>query len=194
MIGFALGNGLSRAKVNINQLLRLGNVYACNGVYRTHCVTALVATDQPIAKSIQESGYSKHNRFYTRRPMVDSGAKPVPKSYHGFSSGPIAVGISALDGCKRIYLLGFDLGPDPAGKFNNIYAGSEFYKQPNAQPTYTGNWIKQLCKVVSDFPDYQFIRVMGETTANIIEFDHVKNLASLSMNLFLERINNEKDL
>ena len=194
MVAFALGNGLSRATVNIDQLLRLGGVYACNGVYRTHCVTALVATDQPIAKAIQTSGYSKNNRFYTRRPMHDSGANPVPKAYHGFSSGPIAVALSAIDRCQHTYLLGFDLGPDPAGKFNNIYAGTEFYKPPNANSTYTGNWIKQICKVVADFPEHHFTRVMGETTAGIDEFTSIKNFTSIPLSLFVERINNKKDL
>ena len=69
MTAFVLGNGTSRQEITIDQLLHLGSVYACNGVYRTHTVTALVATDHPISKVIQESGYSK---TYYQQHKVDT--------------------------------------------------------------------------------------------------------------------------
>jgi hypothetical protein len=194
MAAFVLGNGTSRQEISIDQLLQLGSVYACNGVYRTHLVTALVATDHPISKVIQESGYSKNNRFYTRRPIPGLGAEIVPKPYFGFSSGPIATAVAATDKNTRIYLLGFDMGPDIQGKFNNVFAGTEFYKSMGAAPTYSGNWIKQLIKVVQDFPNQTFIRVVGATTASISELATVKNLEHMPMASFLERINNRKDL
>jgi hypothetical protein len=194
MAAFVLGNGTSRQEISIDQLLQLGSVYACNGVYRTHAVTALIATDHPISKVIQESGYSKINRFYTRRPITGLGAEIVPKPYFGFSSGPIATAVAAMDKNTRIYLLGFDMGPDTQGKFNNVFAGTDFYKDIGAAPTYTGNWVKQLTKVIQDFPNQKFIRVIGATTASISELATVKNLEHMLMTSFLERINNEKDL
>jgi len=194
MAAFVLGNGTSRQEISIDQLLQLGSVYACNGVYRTHAVTALIATDHPISKVIQESGYSKINRFYTRRPITGLGAEIVPKPYFGFSSGPIATAVAAMDKNTRIYLLGFDMGPNEQGKFNNVFAGTEFYKALGAAPTYTGNWVKQLTKVVQDFSNQKFIRVVGATTASISELATVKNLEHMPMASFLERINNKKDL
>lgn len=194
MTAFVLGNGTSRETVNIETLMSLGSVYGCNGIYRTHTVTALVATDRPISQKIQQSGYSLKHRFYTRRPLPDSGAMTVPKEYFGYSSGPNAVGIAAKDKHHRIYLLGFDMAPTVTGNFNNIYAGTEFYKDIGASPTYTGNWAKQLRKVIEDFSKQQFVRVHGETTADLADLENLKNLEKLSLEAFLYRINNRKDI
>lgn len=194
MAAFVLGNGVSRKSIDINQLLKLGPVYGCNALYRTHTPTVLVATDRPISTEIQQSGYAKNNRFHTRRPESDSGALDVPKMYFGFSSGPIATSLAASDGNPRVYLLGFDMGPTENGKFNNIYADTEFYKKSDATPTFSGNWIKQICQIARDFKGTRFIRVHGATTANVPEFDSVKNMEKMDLIDFVARINNPKDL
>ena len=193
MAAFVLGNGVSREAADVNDLLELGAVYGCNAIYRTHQVTVLVATDQPIARAIQDSGYPKNNRFYTRRPIPGLGAIPVPKEYFGYSSGPIATALAAQDRNRRIYLLGFDMGPNQ-DRFNNVYAGTEFYKPVGAVPTYTGNWVRQIQRVIKDYPNIEFMRVCGATTARISELENISNLAHLDLATFLERINNRKDL
>jgi len=194
MAAFVLGNGVSRATIDVDRLLNLGAVYGCNALYRTHTVTALVATDRPIATEIQESGYSARNRFYTRRPMPNLGARTVPKPYFGFSSGPIAVAIAAQDHNNPIYLLGFDMGPNTQGQFNNVYADTQHYKKTGSLPTFTGNWTRQLITVMRDFPQTQFIRVMGDTTADVPEFQEHSNFQKLSFQDFVARINTPKDL
>ena len=98
MAAFVLGNGISRKHIEVDTLLKLGTVYGCNALYRTHTPHVLVSTDQPISTQIQESGYSAKNKFYTRRPINGLGAHRVPQPYFGFSSGPIATGIAAGDG------------------------------------------------------------------------------------------------
>jgi hypothetical protein len=187
MTAFVLGNGVSRQNINLIQLHKNGPVYGCNALYREHAPTVLVATDRPIATAIQESGYSLTNRFYTRRPAAKSGAKQVPADYHGNSSGPIACAIAALDGNRNIYLLGFDLGPDQNNTFNNIYAGTEFYKNPGDRPVYSGNWIKQLIKIAKDFPQVQFCRVHGPTTADVAELDSVANFSRCGIEEFCHK-------
>ena len=194
MTAFVLGNGVSRSSIDVDQLLKLGPVYGCNGLYRTNTPTVLVSTDRPISAAIQESGYSARNRFYTRRPEPGSGAMMVPQKYRGFSSGPIATSIACEDLNCRIYLLGFDMGPTVVGRFNNVYAGTEFYKPVDANPTFTGNWIKQLSTVIRDFPSVEFIRVCGDTTADIPEFKVLPNLQYLPIADFVLRINTSKDL
>ena len=192
MTAFVLGNGLSRKDIDISALIPQGAVYGCNLVYRDHAVTALVATDRPIADSIQDAGYALSHRFYTRRPRADSGALPVPRPYHGFSSGPIALALACQDHCEPIYLLGFDMGPDSSGCFNNVYAGEEFYKAVGASPTYVGNWTRQLVRVMQDWPQTTFYRVYGNTTAQIAELDRVRNLRHITQEQFLASINNPK--
>ena len=194
MTAFVLGNGISRDSINVDHLLTLGPVYGCNGLYRTHTPTVLVSTDRPISTAIQESGYSARNRFYTRRPLPNTGAQMVPQKYRGFSSGPIAVSIACEDLIRKIYLLGFDMGPTVVGKFNNVYAGTDFYKATDANPTFVGNWIRQLTTVVRDFPQVQFVRVAGDTTADIKDLQGLSNLTHMSIADFAARINTSKDL
>ena len=189
-VAFVLGNGQSRSALNLQKIKDLGPIYGCNGLYRDFEPDCLVATDRPIAEAIQRSGYSKKHRFYTRKPLPDSGAQIVPRKYHGNSSGPIACAIAALDGHDCIYLLGYDMGPSPAMRFNNIYAGTEFYKSPDAAPTYTGNWIRQLVAVTQDFPKTRFIRVCGPTTADIKEFKNIENFEHIEIQTFLIKSDN----
>lgn len=193
-IAFVLGNGISRAEIQVNELQKYGSIYGCNALYRTAKPTVLIATDQPIATAIQDSGYALKNRFYTRRPIDGLGAVRIPASYYGYSSGPIAVGIAAMDRVQRIYMLGFDMGPTENNKINNLYAGTEYYKSADSQPTYTGNWIRQITKIVNEYPKTKFVRVCGPTTAKILELNALPNLAHIDIDSFQNRINNQKDL
>ena len=194
MTAFVLGNGQSRAGVDLYRLPDLGTVYGCNALYRDFQPDVLVATDRPMAQEIEATGYARTRRFYTRRPQPNSGALTVPREYFGYSSGPIAAALAAQENHDPIYLLGFDLGADQHGRFNNIYAGSANYKAAGTEPTFTGNWIRQLIRVVRDHDRQRFIRVMGETTAAVREFETIGNLASMPVRDFLARINKQKDL
>ena len=191
---FVCGNGISRQSVDLNQLQPLGKIYGCNGLYRDFEPDCLVATDKPIAEAIQHSGYSTTHRFHTRKPIHELGALPVPKKYYGNSSGPIATALAALDGHQTVYLLGFDLGPPIDSKFNNVYAGTDFYKSLDAVPTYTGNWVKQLCTIAQDFPQSTFIRVCDVATADIKELKVFDNLLHIPMQMFRDRVTTGQDL
>jgi hypothetical protein len=141
-----------------------------------------------------ESGYAQENRFYTRRPAADSGAHALPSQYRGYSSGPNAVGLACLDGAGRVFLLGFDLGPTPGDRFNNMYADTEFYKTSQHPPTFAGNWTQQLVRIAQDFPSTEFVRVCGDTTARPAQLETVSNLSHMDLATFVDRINNTKDL
>jgi hypothetical protein len=193
-IAFVLGNGISRRAVSLTAVKQCGKIYGCNALFREFTPDVLVATDKPIATHIQQSGYSAKNRFYTRRPLEGLGAHRVPHEYFGYSSGPIAVSIAALDKNKKIYLLGFDMGPTENQRFNNMYAGTEFYKPQDASPTYTGNWVKQMIHVIKDNPAIRFERICGATTARIPELEQLPNLTHTNIDSFVDRINNQKDL
>lgn len=190
---FVLGNGVSRAGIDLARLQACGKIYGCNALFREFEPDVLVATDRPIAAHIQQSGYSADHVFYTRRPLPDLGARTVPKPYFGFSSGPIAVGLAAMDQHQLIYMLGFDMGPSPAKTINNLYAGTEFYKPVTAPPTYTGNWLKQLVQIINENKTTHFVRVTGAITARIPELEALRNVEHLDLGLFLDRINNKKD-
>jgi hypothetical protein len=181
---FVCGNGVSRKDIDLSKLKSHGSIYGCNAMYREFAPDCLIATDRAISEQIQKSGYSKTHRFYTRRPLAGFGAVMLPKKYYGNSSGPNAIALAALDGHETIYLLGFDMGPTVNAKFNNVYAGSEFYKPIDAAPTYTGNWIRQISAIALDFPTAKFIRVLGSTTAKIADFSKLKNFQHIAISEF----------
>lgn len=182
-IGFVLGNGISRRGISGPELMKIGRVYACNAIYREFTPYVLVATDMPIAKRIQESGYALSNKFYTRRPIVNMGALPVP--HFTYSSGPNAIHVAALDDCNPLYLLGFDMGATEDGKFNNMYSDSEFYKPSSSHPTFTGNWVKQIFSVIASRPHQRFIRVMGTTTTEVPELQQLSNYETMAIGDFV---------
>jgi hypothetical protein len=175
-------------------LKTFGTIYGCNGLYRDFTPDVLVSTDLPISTAIQNSGYSQKNIHYTRKPLLESGAKRIPQTFFGFSSGPAAVGIATQDRNRTIYLVGFDMGPIKNGMFNNVYANTEFYKKGSSPPTYTGNWVRQLISIMKDNPNTSFFRIVGDTTSDIAELRGAKNLAHMPMTDFLNRIDNTKEL
>ena len=188
---FVLGNGRSREPIDLAQLKTHGPVYGCNALYRTFTPDVLIATDRPIATAIQDSGYAKKHRFYTRKPLPESGAYRLDSKYQGFSSGPNAVALACLDGYHCIYLLGFDLGTTN-GQFNNLYADTQFYKKSQDPPTFSGNWVKQIIQICGDFSAREFIRVEGPQSARVTGFDTVKNLRSMPILEFQTLLNTAK--
>jgi len=190
---FVLGNGVSRRNIDLTLLQQKGKIYGCNALYREFTPDVLVAIDRPIATHIQESGYARSHTFYTRRPLENSGALRVPEPYYGHSSGPIALALAAQAGHQYVYLLGFDMGPDQNQKINNLYAGTEFYKPTNSSPTFTGNWLKQMCKIIKDHPATVFVRIVGATTARIPDLEGLINLQHEDLTRFQDRINTKTD-
>jgi hypothetical protein len=189
---FVLGNGVSRRTVNLNQLKTLGTTYGCNAIYREFVPDVLISTDTPISERIQFDSYSQTHVHYTRKPLPGSGSRRIAQQYYGFSSGPVAVGQAALDGAVAVYLVGFDMGPTRTGRFNNIYADTEFYKKSSANPTFTGNWTRQLRQIAKDFPKTSFFRVVGETTAEIRDLQAVPNLAHVDIVTFQKRLESKE--
>ena len=189
---FVLGNGISRQQIDLNLLKTLGRVYGCNAIYREFEPDVLISTDLPISERIQHEGYGRTHTHYTRKPLPDSGSMRMSQQYFGYSSGPAAVGQAALDGARAIYLIGFDMGPNRTGRFNNCYADTEFYKKSSANPTFTGNWVNQLKTITRDFPKTSFFRITGDTTAEIRDLLGVAILAHMTMADFQNRLVNKE--
>jgi hypothetical protein len=86
------------------------------------------------------------------------------------------------------------MGPSRVGRFNNIYADTEFYKKSSANPTYTGNWVRQLKQIAKDHPKVSFFRIVGDSTAQISELLGVANMTHMPIADFQNRINNTTEL
>jgi len=186
MTAFVLGNGKSRLAVDLNQLKTHGKVYGCNALYKEFTPDVLVATDPGISEEIQRSGYSSTNKFYTRKPLPELGANPI-REYYGYSSGPIALSLACKDKHSKIFMLGFDLS-SADGKFNNVYAGNRWYKAANDEPTYYGNWVKQISEIASNYP-VQIVRVTENSYVDPKEWQMIRKV---SVAMFLDAINNNK--
>ena len=64
-LAFVLGNGESRRGIDIDDLKKLGTVFACNGVYRTHRPDFLIAVDPKMVFEIAETDYPMHNKVWS---------------------------------------------------------------------------------------------------------------------------------
>lgn len=187
-IAFVLGNGRSRIKVDLQKCKQLGKIYGCNALYRDFVPDVLVASDPEISKEIQESKYALSNVFYTRKPIHGLGARAI-KDYYGFSSGPIALSLACKGKHDKIFLVGFDLA-GIEGKFNNVYADTEFYKKSNQSATFYGNWVDQIATIANDYKHIQIVHIVGPTTLKPMEWNNL--IRSESIDSFLNAINNSK--
>ena len=158
--GFVIGNGRSRLGLDLRDLAKHGKTYGCNALYRDFTPDVLIATDPGITAEIESCGYPRQHAFYTRDPSPDSGSLRI-EHHWGFSSGPVALKHAALAGHQVIYLLGFDLN-GISGLHNNVYSGTQNYKESGDSETYYGNWINQIEQIMSEHPDQMFIRLIDQ--------------------------------
>lgn len=188
-----LGNGRSRLEFDLDICKSKTKIYGCNALYREFTPDVLVATDNPIATVIQETGYALNNRFYTRDLAAKKGACAIPSKWKGWSSGPIAAALACADGHQQIFLVGFDLG-GIGGKFNNVYADTNFYKKSQDKETYSGNWIHQFTKLSREYPTKNFIRIVGETTLMSHQLEMLDNFGHRPIDWFKDLLNNNGEI
>lgn len=189
---FVLGNGTSRLDLDYEKIQGRGTIYGCNRIYQDYPVDVLVSVDVKIAKEIQESNYSKTNVHYTRKNNIihNSGALPVEKN-PGHSSGPVATQLAALSKTPyhtHIFLIGMDLRGTNDKKINNIYAGTEFYKDQQAGETYYGNWVNQIKGVIQEHSVQNFFHVNPYLGFTPGEWKY-KNFAVLTLDELYSMIN-----
>ena len=156
---WAIGNGESRANVNINNLY--GLKVGCNAIVRDYHVDCLVCVDRRMVKEALDIKFT--NKILTRKDWLDRFNNPnvdaVPDlPYVGnqrvdepfqWGSGPYAVLQASLQS-KKISLIGFDLY-SVTKKINNIYKDTENYDPSNKDAIDPRYWIHQIGKVFECF-------------------------------------------
>lgn len=160
-VSFVLGNGRSRLAVNCENLLSIGTVYGCNAQYREFSPHYLVAVDVKMVNEIIAAGYHKTHEVWTNpnKGIVTKDRVNFFNPHKGWSSGPTALWFAASQGATEIYILGFDY-QGLNGKFNNVYADTFNYKKSTDSATYHGNWLSQTEKVIKEFRNIKFFRVI----------------------------------
>ena len=164
-----IGNGESRASVNINKLnyTKIG----CNAILRDFKVDSLVCVDKRMLVEAVNSSYHKNAKVYTRKNLfvqhrLEKNIRMVPNlPYVGserpddpihWGAGPYAVLLAAKMTTDDIHLLGFDLyGVD--NKVNNIYKDTANYSMSIKRAVDPRYWIYQIGKVFECFPDTRFV-------------------------------------
>lgn len=158
---FVLGNGKSRQKLDCNFILDKGTVYGCNAQYREFDPHYLVAVDVKMVNELIDAGYHHKGTVWTN---PNKGLKTKSRinffsPHKGWSSGPTALWFAAHQGHKQIYIFGFDYR-GLNGKFNNVYANTFNYKKSEDSATFFGNWLSQTEKVIKEFRNTKFYRVI----------------------------------
>jgi hypothetical protein len=194
---FVLGNGISRLAVDPQSLLDLGTVYGCNAQYREYAPDHLIAVDVKMINEIVAAGYHKSHSVWTN-PNKGVATKDHINFFQpnkGWSSGPTALWLAATNKHREIYILGFDY-QGLSGKFNNVYADTPNYKKSSDAATFHGNWLNQTEKVIKEFKNIKFYRVI-DPGAFIPEKLVIPNLEHISYNSFINIFylekNNEND-
>lgn len=160
---FVLGNGKSRLLVDASSLLSKGTVYGCNAQYREFNPHVLVAVDVKMVNEIINSGYHKNNQVWTNpnKGVKSRDSLNFFTPHKGWSSGPTALWHATSQGHPEVYIFGFDFqGID--GKFNNVYADTFNYKKSTDSATYFGNWLNQTERVIKEFNNTKFYRIITE--------------------------------
>ena len=158
---FVLGNGTSRLTIDPTSLLDHGTVYGCNAQYREYEPQHLIAVDVKMVNEIISAGYHKSHSVWTN-PNKGVAAKDHINFFQpnkGWSSGPTALWFAATNKHREIYILGFDY-QGLNGKFNNVYADTFNYKKSSDAATFHGNWLNQTEKVIREFKNTKFYRVI----------------------------------
>jgi len=63
---FCIGNGQSRAPVDLIKLRPHGKIYGCNGLYRDFAPDVLCSVDGPMMHEVYQSGYAENNETWFR--------------------------------------------------------------------------------------------------------------------------------
>jgi|TARA_R110001592_G_scaffold10516_3_gene54419 hypothetical protein len=198
-VAFVLGNGESRRGIDINELKKKGTVYACNGVYRTHQPDYLIAVDPKMVLEIAESDYVVHNKVWSNYNVQYAKHQKLMdhcnwfKPSLGWSSGPTALRLASEHGYDQIYILGFDYqgntDPDRKNrfKFNNVFKDTRNYKKANEEATFYGNWMNQTKRVLADFPNVKYHRVIPQGWFKPKDIDWQENLTHTQVNEFTDK-------
>lgn len=196
-VAFVLGNGESRQGIKIEELKQHGTVFACNAVYRTERPHYLVAVDPKMILEIAETDYPKHNEVwsnYNHQYSKNDTAKNHVRWFQpslGWSSGPTALKLAADKKFATIYILGFDYQGHSKGDkhnrfgFNNVFKDSRNYKKHTEEATFHGNWLNQTKRVLADYQNIQFYRVVLPNGFKPHDLEFSKNFKHMDMAEFL---------
>jgi len=190
--GYVLGNGPSRAYLDLNELQKDGIIYGCNALYRTFVPDYLVAVDVKMVLEINKAKFQHKHTVWTNPNKAFQSMKGLNffAPSKGWSSGPTALWFASQHGYEKIYILGFDYkGLNDGSKFNNIYADTPNYKKSLDGATFYGNWLRQTKQVIKENPNIQYIRVKLADNFEPEELNIFLNYKTITVDQFKTQLN-----
>lgn len=188
---FVIGNGTSRASIDLAKLKQHGVMYGCNALYREFEPDYLIAVDTKMITEINRAGWHNTHEVWTNPNKSISQFKGFNffRPSKGWSSGPTALWFAAQHHYPEIYILGFDYkGVGENNKFvNNLYAGTLNYKRTRDGATYFGNWLRQTRQVIKENPQKTFYRVIASDNYRPPELNNFGNLQTIMVEDFKKK-------
>lgn len=184
---FVIGNGTSRASIDLKHLTKHGKIYGCNALYRSFAPDYLIAVDVKMIIEISKTGYQNHHPVWTNQNKAYQNITNLNffKPSKGWSSGPTALWLASQHNYTRIFILGFDYkGLNEGRSVNNIYADTENYKKSTDGATYYGNWLRQTSQVIKENQKTQFYRVIAPDNYVPEELNRFVNLKNIFVDDF----------
>lgn len=183
--GFVLGNGKTRKQVDPVLLKNIGTLYVCNRAAEDMNYDVCVAVDKEISFELQNKGHTVHTRS---NALLTKNAMLIQKNA-GWSSGPVAATIAAMNGHAYIFLIGMDLISDNK-QLNNIYADTKHYKTSDSAATPHTNWVSQIDQIILEYSSQRFIHVNPLCGYTPEQWTRHKNFETMTLAQFETMINN----
>ena len=183
--GFVLGNGKTRKQVDPVHLKSAGHLYVCNRAAEDMSYDVCVAVDKEISLELQHKGHTVYTRS---NALLTEHAVQIQKNA-GWSSGPVATTIAAMNGHAYIFLIGMDLISDTK-QLNNIYADTKHYKTSDSAATPHSNWVSQMDAIVTEYSSQRFIHVNPLCVYTPEQWTRHKNFQTMTLAQFETMINN----
>lgn len=161
-VAFVIGNGKSRANIDLKPLKNIGYNIGCNAIIRDWHPDNISCADRRMVAEVEESGYK--GNLYTRDnfPKLPYWSLMKEDNPLHWNSGPHAINIACQQKPDLLFMLGFDLQP------GNIYEDTQNYDVPNPDPKF---WIHQLNRMFNTYPDTMFMWVVPQDVPNPASWD-----------------------
>ena len=184
-VAFIIGNGPSRKKLDLNELVGKGTIFGCNALYRDFDkADFLVAIDDRMIDEIK-----------SKLPLEGTEVifPPEHERYEEISGRRSNAGMNAMREAIRrehdiLYCIGFDFITESSFATGNVYKDTVNY-EPRTQSNGDDNYwrIKYLEWYANENPNTKFIFVIPDDTATKpLDSD---NIIGMRMSTFLNKLN-----
>lgn len=196
-----IGNGESRKKVVLEKFKDQYITIGCNALHRDFISDKLICCDRRMADEATKNPLTKQTDIYVRKDWYhffrkikkNKNIKQVPELPYkhnerrdhpdNWGSGCYAVLISAME-FEQIFLIGFDLYPNPNHQFNNIYKNTDNYNKDNDRPVDPLYWIHQISKIFTFYYTKKFY-IINETNWKVPEQWRRSNVSFINIDNFI---------